>query len=437
MNVKINVKHFAKIETASIELKDLILFVGENNTGKSMMMMLIYAVLCEVKRMTSPGGGLDFSVEGINKTEKGYTIQNSWIKEWEKSFNDFLYINKEKIIEYYFKASISIEELAIDIELEEDDLYVFIKNYEYYSLYKNNVDNNSAIDSLIYTPSYDNEIDGKKWVGNALILHIFSLSRFFPMDCVYLPASRTGLQLLHRYFFSEKDKMVIRTVPWVNNGQYLPSFGLTMPVYDFLQFLLTHHVRESLDKRSDDVINFINQNLLDGKLEIKYGEDNYVPSESTNARIPLYLASSMINEVSPLVKILTSATPFSYIFYDEIETCLHPLKQGYMARTIVRMVNSGWKMIVSTHSDTMASNFNNLLMISHKEKVEGKKIIEKLGYDLSDILTKEVRVYEFQSRGNNSRIEEVQYSNSSIGYDFNLFTQNINKLYEETEIISL
>ena len=406
MNVKINVKHFAKIETASIELKDLILFVGENNTGKSMMMMLIYAVLCEVKRMTSPGGGLDFSVEGINKTEKGYTIQNSWIKEWEKSFNDFLYINKEKIIEYY-------------------------------SLYKNNVDNNSAIDSLIYTPSYDNEIDGKKWVGNALILHIFSLSRFFPMDCVYLPASRTGLQLLHRYFFSEKDKMVIRTVPWVNNGQYLPSFGLTMPVYDFLQFLLTHHVRESLDKRSDDVINFINQNLLDGKLEIKYGEDNYVPSESTNARIPLYLASSMINEVSPLVKILTSATPFSYIFYDEIETCLHPLKQGYMARTIVRMVNSGWKMIVSTHSDTMASNFNNLLMISHKEKVEGKKIIEKLGYDLSDILTKEVRVYEFQSRGNNSRIEEVQYSNSSIGYDFNLFTQNINKLYEETEIISL
>ena len=115
--MKINVKHFAKIETASIELKDLILFVGENNTGKSMMMMLIYAVLCEVKRMTSPGGGLDFSVEGINKTEKGYTIQNSWIKEWEKSFNDFLYINKEKIIEYYFKASISIEELAIDIEL--------------------------------------------------------------------------------------------------------------------------------------------------------------------------------------------------------------------------------------------------------------------------------------------------------------------------------
>ena len=37
-----------------------------------------------------------------------------------------------------------------------------------------------------------------------------------------------------------------------------------------------------------------------------------------------------------------------------------------MARLIIRLVNSGRHMVVSTHSDTMASKLNNLLLLSFR-----------------------------------------------------------------------
>ena len=41
----VHVKNFGKIEDASVEVAPLTLFVGDNNSGKSYMMTLIYGLL--------------------------------------------------------------------------------------------------------------------------------------------------------------------------------------------------------------------------------------------------------------------------------------------------------------------------------------------------------------------------------------------------------
>lgn len=41
----VHVKNFGKIEEASVEVAPLTLFVGDNNSGKSYMMTLIYGLL--------------------------------------------------------------------------------------------------------------------------------------------------------------------------------------------------------------------------------------------------------------------------------------------------------------------------------------------------------------------------------------------------------
>ena len=41
----VHVKNFGKIEEASVEIAPLTLFVGDNNSGKSYMMTLIYGLL--------------------------------------------------------------------------------------------------------------------------------------------------------------------------------------------------------------------------------------------------------------------------------------------------------------------------------------------------------------------------------------------------------
>lgn len=41
----VHVKNFGKIEEADVEIAPLTLFVGDNNSGKSYMMTLIYGLL--------------------------------------------------------------------------------------------------------------------------------------------------------------------------------------------------------------------------------------------------------------------------------------------------------------------------------------------------------------------------------------------------------
>lgn len=42
---KLIIKNFGKIKEAEIELSNLILFIGDNNSGKSYLMTLIYGLM--------------------------------------------------------------------------------------------------------------------------------------------------------------------------------------------------------------------------------------------------------------------------------------------------------------------------------------------------------------------------------------------------------
>lgn len=104
----------------------------------------------------------------------------------------------------------------------------------------------------------------------------------------------------------------------------------------------------------------------------------------------------MVNELVPLVMMLTNLNAYNYVFYDEIETCLHPLKQIEMARLVVRLVNSNYKMVISTHSDTMAIALNNLILLSHLKNRDIKA--EKFGYNKEDFFKNDdIHVYQFKS----------------------------------------
>lgn len=217
---------------------------------------------------------------------------------------------------------------------------------------------------------------------------------------LYLPASRTGMLLLYKYFFSEKDKMQSKIIRVDYKSRVENELGLTAPVYDFLQFLL-----------------------------------RYVSNEV----VPLYLSSSMVNELTPIIKALTGATRYDYFMYDEIENCLHPQKQQEMARLLNRMNNKGYRLIVSTHSDTMATKLNNLFLLSFDDDKKSRaEKLEKLHLTTEDLLdTQKVSVYQFVNKENGkSEAKEIEFRKVPYtGYDFSLFTKNSLDLYEEAKVI--
>ena len=157
--------------------------------------------------------------------------------------------------------------------------------------------------------------------------------------------------------------------------------------------------------------------------------------------IPVFVASSMVNEVVPVVKALTDSDKIDFIFYDEVETSMHPLKQIEMVKLLNRLNNKGTRLLVSTHSDTMATKINNLLLLSQGdydfERI--KKTLEKneIQIEKEDLLVSEnIHVYQFvNEEQGESVVEELEFRKAPCtGYDFSLFNDSMMNLFEEAKV---
>ncbi|MCI9664738.1 MAG: ATP-binding protein [Lachnospiraceae bacterium] len=75
-------------------------------------------------------------------------------------------------------------------------------------------------------------------------------------------------------------------------------------------------------------------------------------------------------ELAPFIKALSSVRRIDWLYCDEVENSLHPLMQGEMARWLIRMVNAGMHLIISSHGDTMTSRLN---MLMYGKEVRNRK----------------------------------------------------------------
>lgn len=192
-----------------------------------------------------------------------------------------------------------------------------------------------------------------------------------------------------------------------------------------------------MEVEENNLLKFIEGQLLEGKLDYEKGQFVFRERDSI---IPLNYASSMIHELSVLSSALMSNKKIGYIYYDEVENSVHPLLQGKVACALLRFCNLGKKMIISTHSDTMAGKLNNIILLSRmKDIAERNKRIERIGLTNKDMLdgTKNVMVYEFiKGKEGKVKVSALEFmSYPRIGYEFDRFNENIDQLYNESNAI--
>ena len=105
--------------------------------------------------------------------------------------------------------------------------------------------------------------------------------------------------------------------------------------------------------------------------------------------ILLHLASSSARGLSDLYFFLRHiAEPVSFSMIDEPESHLDTVNQRLMARLLARLVNAGLKVLITTHSDYLIKEINNLIMLSgvSKDKEAHKAVREKHKYAEGDFL---------------------------------------------------
>ena len=458
MEVYICIKNFGKIKEARVNISHFTVFVGNNNSGKTQLMELIYAIVKHVSAL-----GPDIMTPQIGDID-AFSIGDKEIRHLNEWVNEYLSRHIQKIIEDTFNAPIPIDEVSVEFLGNESsyEIYFLTDKTIEYLLAKGLINQEELMEMLLNKERYYNALVLKKTAQNVENFKSSTgFSNSIPIETarkietgailsgimggggspvssnvLFLPASRMGLMLLYKHYFGsagrDKEEMI--------RDRNQNSKGITKPVLDFLSFLLKYSYTERVAKQNEALTDFIFQHLIDGRISEKGEATVYTPNDQ-NREIPIFVASSMVNEVVPVVKALTDSDKIDFIFYDEVETSMHPLKQIEMVKLLNRLNNKGFRLIVSTHSDTMATKINNLLLLSHgeldfesvKEELEKNKIL----IEQDDLLNSDdIHVYQcVNDMQGKSIVEELEFKKvPCTGYDFSLFNDSTMNLFEEAKI---
>ena len=114
----LHVENFAKIKSANIEIAPLMCFVGENNSGKSYLMSLLWGILTL---------GKDIFPKNVSES-KSYKLCESWLSEnvnkdveltddivhlYINWFNEMLSTNKKSLLKKLFNFDVEAEKIEI------------------------------------------------------------------------------------------------------------------------------------------------------------------------------------------------------------------------------------------------------------------------------------------------------------------------------------
>ena len=187
-----------------------------------------------------------------------------------------------------------------------------------------------------------------------------------PLDlpAYYLPADRTGMMRTHHFVASALIQIAKMTGQ--RHAARVPM--LSGVLADFIQQLVGFG--RASNRRSEFERNLgepIEKTILNGSVgvgnseAIEYPHFTYRP-DGWKDSLSLMHASSMVSELAPVVLYLRHMVrPNNVLIIEEPESHLHPAMQVEFIRQIVTLVKKGIRIIVTTHSDWVLQELANIV----------------------------------------------------------------------------
>jgi len=205
---------------------------------------------------------------------------------------------------------------------------------------------------------------------------------------------------------------------------------LPRPIVEFLQFLnLGPYADESDDEISENlkIARYLEAEVLEGNVETTDDDTFYYIPAGSELRLPMHAASSLVTELSPFILLLKTGIGDTVIF-EEPEAHLHLAAQRHLARSLVRLINSGVRTIITTHSDTFLQEINNSMhLFSHPR---GRELAIEFGYSENELLDPaKARGYQFETSKEGVYIKEmVKVPQGFVAPIMNQTIQDLSKL---------
>ena len=110
------------------------------------------------------------------------------------------------------------------------------------------------------------------------------------------------------------------------------------------------------------------------------------------------------------------------VIIDEPESHLDTANQILLARLLAQMIQSNLKVLITTHSDYIIKEINNLIMLSRPFKKK-KKVIQDLGYKKDDFIEPDA-IQAYVAEGDSLTKCEID----EFGIDMPVFDETIDEI---------
>ncbi len=438
--MKFVVENLGAVQKATIDLsKDLLIFTGDNNSGKT---YLAYAVYALYKPNTS--GGDFFPIKYVELDEHGFYKYN--IVEALKNqdtlndiFNNFLTklvkVNLHIDFAVNHKDFENVHLSLVDLENTINDKDLIELEYKYLlpsgiSLFK---EKNSQMITL--KAVNDNNRGFISDTNRRIALKL-------ALNPTYIfPSLREGIVVFNKELSIIKNKTFDKLLDSRDNNTEMWSSlarrfnRYPKPIKDSLEFAQNLDAYKSEKSEFAYLADELEKTLLQGK--IKIGDDGDVSFQMQGKKnaFEIHSASSTVKSLSYLsVYLRHLAKKGDFLIIDEPELNLHPDNQRKIARFFGRMINEGFKLLISTHSDYIVRELNNLIMLKEGEKnkpSETQDLLEKYNYSNSQLVDKQrVGVYLFRQ---GREVENIEVN--EMGFNVPTIDEEINRLNQTTNDI--
>ena len=424
---RIEVKDFGPIAEGAVDLKPLTVFIGPNNSGKSYMALLVYA-LSRVGAGSAIPGQWGELMGIVEDALRGRTLPD----------NVQALIDSRGTADAGPSASMLRDELrrCFGAEIDElvrgggagPDAFSVAVPWGIQSL---QWEVRSKDDELEQTEWRD-DVDRLKNIWDSMGLNantVSQLERMLPELILsglgqphYLPASRTGILLGHKILTS----LIVgqASLAWVRPIE-IPR--LTGAVTDLIQSILLLSPLREPGGDIKPVVDFLEKEITHGVIDVDMrAEYPDIYFEDATGRYRLNQVSSMLSEMAPLVLFLKYVvSKGERLIIEEPEAHLDSGNQRRLASAIARLVNAGVKVLVTTHSDYLLSQINNLLLASGVDADHTKD------YDANEMLAPEqVGAYFFNPGDGATHVEEMEITRED-GISVDWFSRIYEALYDE------
>ena len=408
--MKFRFKNLGPIKQADLELGDLTIVAGRNNTGKTYMAYALYGFL---KRWEWPReaiisrarerGLAAFGSVAAAAVDKGRTTIPADTHELEMQRSTVAQsmarvFSKSELSRVFSSARERFKDASVEVSSALPEDMPPVDSRDPSGIHCRVCREHGHIVVSVDAPQ-GQSVDRAPAIYALEMLYLRFLFPELEIEPFILCSERFGISLFYRELDFTKNKLVdllqqmsdersrLHADPFLVIDRTTSRYAL--PVKDNIDY--TRGIPDLRNQKSELAEHKLPTELrrLTGAYYKNSGDSISLTSTARGAHrfsIPLHLASSSARGLSDLYFFLQNvATRNHLLIIDEPESHLDTHNQILMARLLARCVHAGLRVLITTHSDYLVKELNNLIMLSHD--FDGKEdLLKKLKYDAEEAL---------------------------------------------------